>query len=194
MKRLLVLLILGTSVNSCKKIKCEDFNLSHPVVSWHLFPSRVGTIIFTNDSINETFLQTEEDIDQYEEFRCHMCTCSRDFKSTYTSNDNTLSGIVFYSEYEEDYNLGNIYFNINGKAINFSIDENNNIIGKESNGTPFNKQIEFAQFDTKEIDGSNYSDVLEVKINVQNNVNQFWVVKGIGLMAYETANSTWVRN
>lgn len=183
----LIALLLTTStltLNSCRKVECEDFNVDHEVKRWHLFPEQESVYTFGNDSFELNMDLTNLTISEFEEYRCHMCACFRDFSSTYNADSLSINSFVGYNSIN-DKESPTVSYSINNKYIRFYLNSDNSIRIESNDGKPYNEDVKITLKKSAEINGKTFNQVLEIDILSQNQITRMWVEYGTGLVAFE---------
>ena len=191
MKKTVLIFLTVFVLVSCKDRDCEAFRLTHPVADWHLFPDREELYSFSKDSLTIKLTKDRENISGFEEIRCYYCSCNQLFSSTYKSNEDNFSSFVSYDSINEDYYQ--ISYSINDQQATLFLTPSGSIKGKESDGTPYNDNLNYEILETLTLQGSTFSHVLHIEFINSDEISEIWVEKGAGLVGFEHDEEVYIR-
>jgi len=193
---LLISFVTMITFSQCKTIECEEFNLTRPIMNWHFFPNLEQAYIFTNSNADSLiFNQSFFDQSEYEERKCHMCSC---YQLLNTSYENQNLGLNFTNTANYDTELfpdwiGGIQYQIDDIIADMTIEDGqlDELISQTDEETNFN----ITQQTNITLNSNNYSDVTQLEILVTNNstIEKLWIQEENGLIAFEIDNTIWTK-
>lgn len=192
--RLLLLMIIATSISSCRKIECESFDLEHKTMDWHFFPELKDDYQFKNsDSNSVIFHQTKYDINDYEERRCHMCACFQRLETVYENNDLDVK-LENFANYDTEHSgwEGTIYYRIDD--IDAAIDiEGDGITEYVPDGE--SQEFTFISLESIELHGVVYKNITQFEIldETKTKIDIFWIQNKNGIIGFQIEDEIWIR-
>lgn len=181
---LIVTILISSLFHSCRKIKCEAFNLNHQSVDWHLFPDSYADYTFdSGDTLTINLEQTLYRLDDYEERTCHMCACFTEYSVAY-SNSNKSIDIQCIASYNslDGISPGSLFYMLNGFQFNLHLTDDGNTFHSEWITEEDN--FEFVRTDSVFLNDKSFYDIAEISIFENQDIDKLWIAKGKGLVGF----------
>lgn len=191
---LLLITGLASILFSCKKIECEAFDTSHPIMNWHFFPDLQQEYTFSDiDSNLISFRKAQDYQSGYEERRCHMCYCHQELKSNYESaaKDLQLGNKAYYASL----NGGDeqIYYSLN--QINASILIENQSIRLDQTSSEGEQDLYLSVLDTFSLGGQEFEKVTQIEVldTSKTEIEILWIKEKLGIIGFKLNQKIWFR-
>jgi hypothetical protein len=181
---LVQLCLLTIVCQSCSKITCEAYDLSHSSMEWHLFPTTALEYEFySSTSLEVKLVQNSYNIDEKEVRWCHLCACmNSSFDVSYEDSiENIQIDCSVSSSAPDDIHPGIFIYSVNDTYVQLRLSESNEFI-PESIYPP--EKTSFSTLDSIDLDGQMFYDVVQLDILESNKIEKIWIARGIGLIGF----------
>jgi hypothetical protein len=192
MRRILLLIVLALSFSSCER-DCEAFDRSREIAKWHLFPELNSEYVFESTNEERIFIKRRGEIDKFETIKCLSdCDCTRLFTGDYEDERLNLQCVIVYDQ-DGEFKPTPISYDFDYRTVEFDVTSWGEIIGEENDSVPMNLGIEYENIDTITFGNTLYDKVLHVYLPNEADVSDYWIARGVGLVAFQEDSVRFIR-
>ncbi len=193
MRRFFIILILAFLTTSCDR-DCEAFDTTREIAKWHLFPELDQTYIFYADDQERAFMKIRGNISEMETVNCaYGCSCTRGFSGEYSDEEIRIRCSIAYDPDNDPQFRLPIFYEFDGINISLDVTPAGELFGSGPDTTSTDPMIEFENLDSLTLNDNLYQDLLHLKMPEKAKMSDYWIARGIGLVAFQEDSVLFVR-